>query len=415
MRAGAVAAPAEDIDEFRAHWPLVAAAWAGLALGLASVPFYTIGIFAPILAKEFSWKFSDIMTGVTILSVCTLVFGPICGRLTDRFGARYLSIGSVLLFSLFLASFGLNQGSLALYFCSWAGMSSFGVGTTAITFTRVINLWFNRRRGLALGIAFTGSGLFGMLGKPLTYLVIEHASWRTAYFVLAALPLAIALPLMIAFLREPPNRIANVSEATRSIGETLHRWPFWLIAIAFTLYASTTGGVSVNLENILTTRGLTVPEVIRLTPLLGLCILLGRVGTGALLDRVNAVVVAVGLFLLNSLFCALLAVAGSNSIVAAIAIAAIGFSGGGAYATLSILTVRLFGMANYSSIFGVFAALAIAGPGLGGYVFGAAFDHFHGYSPALLAAGLLAVMNAASMLLLLRYSAMSEVQRPLAS
>ena len=49
--------------EFRTGWPVVLAALFGIGLGLSPVPFYSIGMLAPELAKEFGWKFGAIMVG----------------------------------------------------------------------------------------------------------------------------------------------------------------------------------------------------------------------------------------------------------------------------------------------------------------------------------------------------------------
>lgn len=74
--------------EFRTGWPVVMAALFGIGLGLSPVPFYSIGMLAPELAKEFGWKFGDIMVGLPIMVFGVLIASPAVGWLADRHGVR---------------------------------------------------------------------------------------------------------------------------------------------------------------------------------------------------------------------------------------------------------------------------------------------------------------------------------------
>ncbi|KAH2775469.1 hypothetical protein KXW38_002052, partial [Aspergillus fumigatus] len=58
-------------------WGVVIAGMVGLALGLSPLPFYTIGMFAPELAKAFGWTFTQLMTSVTVQSLVVVASGPI--------------------------------------------------------------------------------------------------------------------------------------------------------------------------------------------------------------------------------------------------------------------------------------------------------------------------------------------------
>jgi len=58
----------------------------GTGLGLPTLPYYSIGIFAPILAKTFGWSFASIFGGLGLVSVVLLFGGPLVGYFVDRFG-----------------------------------------------------------------------------------------------------------------------------------------------------------------------------------------------------------------------------------------------------------------------------------------------------------------------------------------
>lgn len=111
-------------NEFRQGWPLVLAAMIGIGLGLGSIPFYSLGVFAPELVRDFGWSFAEVMGGFTVMTLVTAASGPLAGMLADRYGVRPVALGTLVLFSFSLMAFALMNGSLLLYFCLWALMAA---------------------------------------------------------------------------------------------------------------------------------------------------------------------------------------------------------------------------------------------------------------------------------------------------
>src|SRR5439155_25725626 len=85
----------------------------------------------------------------------------------------------------------------------------FGVAEAAssiqsrIGYAKAISAWFDRRRGLALGIAMSGVGLGGFIMPQLAQALIDRVGWRGAYPSLGLLTLAIAFPQVALWIREP--------------------------------------------------------------------------------------------------------------------------------------------------------------------------------------------------------------------
>jgi MFS family permease len=190
----AASAP-QGYGEFKKGWPIVLASMLGIGLGLSPVPFYTIGMLAPELAKAFGWKFADIMGGLPIMTFAVLVASPAVGVLADRFGVRQVALVSVVLFALSFMAFSFGNGSITLFYFNWGLMAVLGAGTLPVTWTRLVNSHFEVRKGLALGLALLGTGVFGFLVKPLTAWLIASYGWRAAYLVVGALPLLLAFPV----------------------------------------------------------------------------------------------------------------------------------------------------------------------------------------------------------------------------
>jgi len=182
------------MKEFKYGWPVVGSSAFGIGLGMSPLPFYTIGVFIAPFMKEFGWQVDDVLLAITVFSITAFFTSPIIGFLTDRIGVRKMVLISIITFGLAFMSFALNNGSKTLYIVLWTLLAIFGTGTLPITWTRAVNRWFTKKRGLALGFSLLGTGLFGAFAKLYAAYLIEHYGWREAYIGLALLPLLISLP-----------------------------------------------------------------------------------------------------------------------------------------------------------------------------------------------------------------------------
>lgn len=188
--------------EFKKGWPVVGAAALGIGLGISPIPFYTIDVMVAPLGKEFGWTPADVFIAIAVYTVCSLFTAPVIGMLADRFGARRVTLISLVTFSLSMMALSLNTGSTALYIGLWVLVAIAGAGTLPVVITRPINTWFDRRRGLALGVALITTGVFGALAKAFAQSLVDLYGWRTAYVGLGLLPLTIAMPIALLCLRD---------------------------------------------------------------------------------------------------------------------------------------------------------------------------------------------------------------------
>ena len=125
-----------------------------------------------------------------------------------------------------------------------------GVASSTVTYSRVIANWFDRKRGLALGLSSTGTGLGAFIGPSLAQFLIERGGWRLAYLGLAGLTLVVALPVVAIFLRGTPEEVGlspdgearpsgNKPEADRTgmtVSEAMRTPKFWLLCGIFFLW-----------------------------------------------------------------------------------------------------------------------------------------------------------------------------------
>jgi hypothetical protein len=152
-------------------------------------------------------------------------------------------------------------------------------GTTPVIWTAAVTRRFSARRGLALGVALSGTGICTAVVPKLTAWALQASGWRAAYLVLAATPALVALPLALLFL--PRSEASTVGQgAVAALQPTLaaalgdHR--FWILALSsFAIYAGGLGLIG-NLVPLLTDRGLSLRQATDAAVALGISSILSR-------------------------------------------------------------------------------------------------------------------------------------------
>lgn len=386
---------------------MVLASVVGISLGLSPMPMYTIGVFAPYLASDFGWSMSEIMAGITVTTIALLAAGPLAGWLSQIYGVRRVVLVSQLTFAVSFMALAFSTGSLALFYANFAIMTLAGAGTLPITFSNTINRWFEKRRGLALGIAMMGTGVFGILCKPLLAWMIPEFGWRGAYIGLGMLPLLIALPVSYFFLTDNSPLHASGGKEVKHGGLTFKQairdWRFWLLVGAILPISVVLSGPVPNMENMLTVAGIEAGTIVALTPLIGLSALLGRIIGGWLIDKFWAPAIGFAILSVPAISCLIFANGDMTPLTAGFAIFLVGFALGIEYDLMAYFVSRYFGMKAYGSIYSLLYVFFAVGAGLGPLVLGADFDRHGNYETSMWIGAFVLVAGAASFLFLGKY------------
>jgi predicted MFS family arabinose efflux permease len=389
-------------SELRAGWRLIVAALLGTAFGLPTLPFYTVGIFAPIFASQFGWSFAAIFGGLIVSTLVLLLGGAWIGSVIDRRGARTIAAASLAGLGLGYMTLALLDGSIAQYYVSWLILSVAGIGATSISFTAVINGAFSNSRGFALGLALSGIGLFALIVKPLAGWIIEVAGWRACIVAIGCLPV-LAMPVVLWAI---PARAAVATERRAAEGglkQAVRTRAFGLLVCAFVAISFANGAPIPHLENILRAAHIDSQAIANLTSSVGAAIILGRVAGGWLLDRLWAPIIGVVVLCVAALGLLLLSQASVDASTARIAILLLGFAGGVEVDLLPYLTARYLGVRSYAAVYGLLFGLFALGAGVGPSLIGWAFDRFASYSQILTVCAGLLVLAAILLLCLGRY------------
>jgi MFS family permease len=386
--------------ELRQHWRVLVASGMGTALGAASLPFYSFGAFVRPLESAFGWSRGQISTGFLFLSGTMAVMAPLLGFVIDQVGSRRAALVSIPAFALLLFGLGEMSGSLSVFYLGSAAIAILGVGTTAIGYSRAVNMQFATARGLALGISLCGSGIMAIALPQFITPVIASHGWQAGYRLLALLAL-LPLPLAYCLL---PNRIQDQDRiAELGSGEIpfLATRPFLSLLISFLLISVPITGTVVHLSPLLLDRGLSPHVVGRTVGLVGAGVLIGRVAVGYLIDRFFAPYVAAVVTMLSAV--GLLSLMLGSVRWGGVTAILVGLSLGFDVDLLGYLVARYFGMSRYGLIYALlyssYAVGAAIGPALAGY----AFDRDHNYATALIAAVIMLLLGAGGMLSLPRF------------
>jgi MFS family permease len=403
--------------EFSFAWRVVLASALGIGLGLSPLPIYTLGVFAGPLSQEFGWGLDRVFIALLVTTICSLLLSPVIGLIVDRIGARKVVLPSVLCFGLGLMLHGLNPGSFPLYVATWVIIGVVGVGTLPITWTRVINNWFSECRGLALGLALVSTGIAGICAKFWVAYLIGEFGWRWAFVGLGLFPLLIALPVVYLLFRDTDDpkldpdvlphhkRKGAVLEELpgMSAPQAFREWRFWLLGICFVAISFGIGGTLPNLESLFGSKGFNPNDAVTLASLIGVSVVVGRLGGGFLLDYIWAPAVAFTLLVLPAISCFLLADASLSFAIAACAVLLIGLAAGAEQDLMAFLVVRYYGMKSYGVIYGILYSAFALGAGSGPWVFGKVFELTGTYDIVLKYAAMAFILGAAPLLLLGKY------------
>ncbi len=393
--------------EFRRHWRLLLAAMAGVICSSVVLPFYTIGTLLKPVTTEFGWSRAEFQSAILFSATLGAMAGPVVGWLIDRYGSRRIALPGLAGLSLGFFLAASMDGSLWVFYSAYACMALLGAGTTPITWTRAVGAAFSRRRGLALGIALSGTGICAMAAPLFTVWLLEQHGWRGAYVGLGLLPLLLAAPLVLwGFRDEPapgaPADAAGAGATGLSVREALRGYRFWvLLGSVFFAYLAVSG-IGPNIIPALTDQGLSPTQAALLQGVYGASIIGARILVGALVDRFWAPGVACLSLLLPVVGCLILSDP-APLWAQGVAMALIGFAAGAELDLMSFLAARYFGMRHYGAIYALlYAALAVCS-GTAPALFALVQDRSGSYDAAFAGAAVLFALSAFLVLALGRY------------
>ncbi len=202
------------------HLPHFYYGWIIVAVALVSMAFWlgirsSFSVFYVALLEEFHWTRAGSAGAQSMALITYTLLAPLVGTLIDRFGPRRVVVPGILVlaFGLVLCSSikTLNQFYLFYGVVMGSGITCIGI----ITYSAVLAHWFEKKRGLASGIAVSGMGLGTFLLVPLSQSFISMVGWRMTFIITGVLVLIILLPANALFLRHKPWEVGQYPDGLK--------------------------------------------------------------------------------------------------------------------------------------------------------------------------------------------------------
>lgn len=387
---------------------MTAAIGCSICLAFSLIPLF-MGIFPVFLrpvSEEFGWGLSVYPQAPMIVGLIGVFVGPVVGRMLDRHGVRViLPVGMVIWFGgLFSLSF-LNGSLTSLYLVT--AVIGFG-GTIAgpIAIAKVVNGWFNRNRGLALGLVM-GAIPAGAtaIAVPASQALVDAEGWRTAYQIIAVAAALVAIPSALILVREAPVHAEPsqpLAEAEGLSGRQAFRSrDFWLTIGASCLGVGAMMGVNSHFLAWMAERQVDKDLATSALSLYSLAGPLGPLASGLLVDRVSTSKIVAVFFVLGPIGLCIALLGGSAGAVLGMVFLGLAFNSINSLAPY--LVSRYFGMKSCSEILAVTFAILTIGMGLGPVLVGLVRDLAGSYEPAMVSTGAVMLVATAAALLFQPY------------
>ena len=210
----------------------------------------SVSMLLPIWQEELDWSGSQAARGASIVLIMMALLSPVAGNLMDRYNARL-----VIVIGLTALASGIGATSFVtdpVYYYLLFGVVG-GVGWAFVSIpmiTAAVSGYFERMRGLAIGIAVSGASggqlpILSGLG-----ILIAAIGWRTSYQFLALIVAALAI-LVLFWFKPPrgesrssqPSEVDDLDTLSERIKFLMVNRTFLLLLGAFTLCGFTTAGV----------------------------------------------------------------------------------------------------------------------------------------------------------------------------
>ena len=381
--------------EWKSSWTLLLAS--SLGMSFFSMMLGAIGLFMVPLGREFGWSRAMLSAGHSIASLCTAVLGPLLGMLIDRYGARRLALPGLVLTIACISAFSLLNGQAVYWYALWAIFGVITVTIKSTTWTTAVVGVFTRSRGLALGLTMSGTALALIVVPPLGNYLITEFGWRMAFVYLALGWGGLTFILCFLFFFDVRDRARHVMKvAGKEVGQTadlpgltikegLRNTALWRIAISNFVIMALTIGLSVHLFPILTEAGVSRANAAWLLSLAGISGILGKLGTGIMLDRFRPNWIG-GITLGAAALAFALLIDGIRSPwLIIIAMLVNGYAFGTKTQITGYMTASYAGMKNFGFLYSIMSTLLALASGIGPLLAGLIYDRTGGYDPFLIA------------------------------
>lgn len=357
---------------FHYGWAIVAACGVGMFV-LFPLVFTISGIYVVPITGELGISRTAYAFGTTLQSLVSACAAFMLSRLITRFSARRVMIVATLIAGLNLMSYSLISSVAGLYMRT-AITGFFTCLSGNIIMTVLIQRWFVKNVNFAMGLAFTCTGLGGMVFSQVMSRVLVLYSWRMCYIASGGAVLFIVLPVYVLLLRSDPADVGLRPYGAEQLdgldigpdttldnsGVTLaeaKRHPYFYLFLLAAMMVSMASGSSFSLPPSLYDSGYAIVTVAAIQSVYSVLNSTVKLSVGVIFDKIGA---KIGLsIVITGYAVGFLALAFAQYSQVLGYMAGIGFGVGIAWVTLGMPFVisSIFGRKDYAALYGFCAMI----------------------------------------------------------
>tara|TARA_A100001037_G_scaffold254598_1_gene239769 strand:- start:435 stop:1757 length:1323 start_codon:yes stop_codon:yes gene_type:complete len=367
----------------------------------SGINFHGFGNFIIPLSKEFGWSRTTVSAVFSLARLEAGFIGPAEGWAVDRMGPRKLMLVGIPLMGIGFVLLSQVSGLFTFMLVYILGITlgnSLGMHVPA---SAAVANWFNRKRGLAFGIMWSGVGLGGLLVPALGW-AIDAYGWRDASILVGVLVILVGFPIA-ALMRHRPEQygflpdgekvpdqspkesglVLEVEDADFTAREALQTSSFWYLSLSIMARSLVTGGVGLHLVPYFIGLGASPVEAATYAGSVGVISIPGRFGLSYLGDYFNRrYMMAISLLFMTA---SIVLLATADSLSSSIpGLVAYSISQGGISVIPQAIIADYFGRKAFATISGFRSSIQMVGIIIGPVVSGFVYDKTGSYEWAFL-------------------------------
>jgi OFA family oxalate/formate antiporter-like MFS transporter len=378
-----------------ASWRVLAGCCIVAIFGVTSLYGSTFGLMMLPMQKELGWSRGDITFSLTLMTIVGPAILPLVGWVVDNVPLRPLILWGVLLQSASLAAFGFMHGSVWVYYVLCLVMIFTATGASFLTLSKLLQTWFDKAFGRALGILFALITVGAVIHPQIVSVVITHASWREAFMVMGLLSLVCGGLAAWFLVRERPVDAAPARPQTApavapdpsappvSMRAFLSDRIWWILAFWNMLFGFAVAGIMVHFAAMMQDRGMSLAQAATAMSLIGAGGFVGNLMAGWLIDHTSATRLA-RLFVLAPLGATVMLYFGGSVGVVIAAAVLLGVFNSGDHSLSAFLARRYFSAESFGRASATQQIAVSFGSGTAPWLMGLVHDRTGSYDVALM-------------------------------
>jgi MFS family permease len=333
----------------------------------------------------------------TIVALTGAAVMPLYGKLIQRIGVKKVLVMGALMLGLVAIGYSFSNKLWHFFLLAFVNGLFFN-GISFMTVGVLISAWFDGKKGLATGLAYSGSGLGGAIMIPVVGHMIDFAGWQWAYRFMGIIGIAVLMPVIIFFVKNTPTDMSLIplpadkhgqkdsmsGDFNCSFQEARRTHKFWLLFIAFFFANFFAAAANAHSAPYLSDLGYTTAFITSVLSLYMILLTAGKIVLGTAYDRfgVKTGNLIVLVFCLSFPIFAYLA---HMPVIPWIFAVFLGMASCSVTVPAPILVARYFGYKDFPKIFSFIMMAITFAPSVSVPAMGAVYDFTGSYVPAWIA------------------------------